>query len=208
MTSSLRYLLLCAALSSLAPSVQAQAINLDIGRWNAEPSPAYGAASGQVGTWNRMVVTGGGPLVDISGAATTATVSATSAHHFSFGHDNPFTTGDDELLLDGGHDGPLDLTFSGLLDGDYFVYTYAFAPDNRTTFITDIAVPGSLDLPQSVGGTQWSGTHAQGATYAKHRISVIGGSFHIMASVGNLYATVNGVQLEPTLALPVIYCTP
>ncbi|HTF89359.1 MAG TPA: hypothetical protein VK843_13185 [Planctomycetota bacterium] len=208
MTSFSSYLLLCAALSGLAPSVAAQAINLDIGRYNAEPSPSYGAAAGQAGIWNRMIVTGGGPLLDVTGAATTATVSASSAHHFTFGFDNPFTTGDDELLLDGCHDGLLDLTFSGLLDGDYFVYTYAFAPDNPTTFITDVEVPGSLDPIQPVGGTQWSGAHALGATYAKHRISVIGGSFHIVASIGNIYATVNGVQLEPTLALPVVYCTP
>ena len=209
MLTPLKLAVIGAILAALSPCSFAQKINLDIGRANAEPSIGYGAAAGQAGIWNRMVVTAGGALVDTSGLSTGASVSAISAHHFSFGFDNPFTTGDDELLLDAGHDGALALNFSGLQNGDYFVYTYAFAPDNRTNYITDVEVLGSTDPIQSVGGTQWSGIHIQGVTYAKHHVSVTGGTLQILATVGHLYATVNGVQLEPlTLAPPIIYCTP
>lgn len=154
-----------------------------------------------------MVHTAGGPLVDITGALTTANVSSLIQHHFTFSHDNPFTFGDDQLLLDAGEDGALTLDFAGLVDGDYFVYTYAFAPDRPTHYITDVEVPGSSDPVQSVGGAQWTGTHIQGQTFAKHRITVIGGTLHIVCTIDVLYATVNGVQLEPTLPLPLVYCT-
>ena len=200
-------LAICGALLALCAISSAQAINLDIGRANAEPSPLYGAAAGQAGIWNRLVTTGGGPLTDLAGLPTGASVSAQPGGHFSFFSDNPLTSGDDELLLDAGHDSPVSLDFVGLQDGDYFVYTYAFAPDNPVHYITKVAVTGSSDPAQFVGGVQWTGVHVQGETYAKHRVSVVGGSLQILCTVGNLYATVNGVQLEPTLPLPVIYCT-
>src|SRR5688500_17823936 len=201
-------LAVCAAASLLCASASAQAINLDIGRLNGAPSASYGAAAGQAGFGNRMYLTGGGPLQDLSGAATNVSVSASNVHTFAFGFDNPNTSGDDELLLDAGHDGELTLEFVGLQDTDYFVYTYAFAADNRTNYITNVAVTGSPDPMQAAGGTRRGGTHVQQQTYAKHRVSGSGGTRQIVCTVGKPYAALNGVQLEPTLPLPVVYCTP
>jgi hypothetical protein len=152
-----------------------------------------------------MTVVGGRQLMDLAGTATAANVVATNAHHFLFGFDNPNTFGDDELLVDSGHDGDLTLQFTGLQDGDYRVYTYAFPPDNRTGYFTAVAVTGSFDAQQIVGGADWTGAHVQGETYALHRVTVVGGTLEIVCTVSNLYATVNGVQLEPTSFAPVGY---
>ncbi len=202
-----RILSTCIALTALSAASFAQAINLDIGRFNAQPSPTYGAASGQTGIWNRMVHTVGGVLSDVNGLPIPVIVSASPVHHFDFGFNNVNTFGDDELLLDGGHDGPMTLDFVGLQNGDYFVYTYAFAPDNPVNYRTNVAVTGSVNPAQIVGGAQWSGTHLQGESFAKHRVTVSNGTLQIVCTVENLYVTVNGVQLEPTLPLPVVYCT-
>ncbi|MBK8180304.1 MAG: hypothetical protein IPK67_15720 [Planctomycetes bacterium] len=207
MLPTLRAVSAATALSCLAGLASAQAINLDIGQYNGAPSAAYGAASGQAGHWNRLLVQGGGPLLDLTGAPSGASVVATDALHFAFGFDNPNTSGDDELLVDGGHDGALTLLFTGLNDGEYNVYTYAFPPDNRTSYFTAVAVTGSLDPQQIVGGADWTGAHVLGETYALHRATVIGGSLEIVCNVSTLYATVNGVQLEPTSFAPVTYCT-
>jgi hypothetical protein len=196
-----------AALFASTPALFAQAINLDIGRANGAPTSAYGAASAQPGVWNRLVVPGGGPLVDTNGQPTGASVSTLVQQDFTFTEDNPLTSGDDELLLDAGHDGALTIQFLGLQAGDYFVTTYAFAPDNPVNYRTNVAVQGSPDPAQVVGGADWSGAHVLGVTHARHRASVTSGSLVVVCTVENLYATVNGVQLEPTTALPVTYCT-
>ena len=198
-------LLALAILTSTSPMF-AQAINLDISRANAGPSLAYAAAAGQAGVWNRMSVTAGTALVDLSGAATGASVRSSTQHNFNFSFDNPLTTGDDELLLDAGHDGALTLDFVGLANGEYLVRTYAWAADNPVNYITDVSVPGSPDATQSVGGADWTGVHVLGDTFALHRKSVTNGMLSIVCSVANLYATTNGVQLEPVGTI-VTYCT-
>jgi hypothetical protein len=185
-----------AAMLTLGSQLFAQEVNLDIGLANGSPSTSYGAAPAQAGSWNRMTSSGGCVLVDTSGAPTSAQVSSSVQHSFNFSANNPLTTGDDELLLDAGHDGALTLNFAGLANGEYQVYTYAWAPDNHTTYFTNVAVPGSQDAVQSVGGANWTGVHVQGATYAMHRKTVTNGALQIVCTVGNLYATVNGVQLR------------
>ena len=195
------------ALAALSLPSSAQGFNLDIGQYNAAPSAAYSAGSGQAGFWNRMTVVGGARLKDLTGTQTTATVVATDALHFAFGFDNPNTFGDDELLLDGGHDGALTLLFSGLDVGSYDVFTYAFAPDNHTNYLTAVAVTGSSDPQQIVGGVDWTGTHALGDTFARHRVDASSGSIEIVCTISNLYATINGVQIVPVSPGPVGYCT-
>jgi hypothetical protein len=207
MLRSTRALVGAFALAAFAPFGSAQAINLDIGTFNAEPSSNYGGAIGQAGVWNRMTVVGGGPLQDILGAATPVSVSATNALHFAFGFDNPNTFGDDALLLDGGHDGDLTLRFTGIQNGDYRVCTYAFPPDNRLNYFTAVAVTGSIDAQQIVGGADWTGAHVQGETHALHRVVVTGGTLEIVCTISSLYATINGVQIEPANFTPVGYCT-
>jgi len=198
-------LLVTTLLASACPAT-AQRINLDIGRANSEPSPVYGGAVAQPGVWNRMTVTAGTALKDLNGAATSAHVSSSVQHHFDLGFDNPLTFGDDELLLDAGHDGAMTLNFVGLNNGEYRVITYAFPPDQPLLYFTDVSVPGSPDPTQAVGGADWTGAHVLGDTYALHRKFVSDGTLSIVCTINTLYATVNGVQLEPVPPLS-SYCT-
>jgi len=198
-------LLLPTAVITLGSSLFAQAVNLDIGQANGCPSLGHGGAAGQTGLWNRMTGSGICALKDNRGAPTSVQVSSSVQHNFNFASNNPLTWGDDELLLDAGHDGALTLNFTGLAPGEYLVHTYAWAPDNISYF-TDVYVSGSLDSPQSVGGGTWTGAHVLGETYALHRKTVTDGTLQIVCTVGNLYATVNGVQLEPSQSV-ISYCT-
>jgi hypothetical protein len=186
----------------------AQGVNMDCGTFNAAPSNAYAAGGGQAGKWNHLTSGASLPLVDLNGNATAASVTSTGLN-WGFGFNNANTTGDDELLLDAGHDGASNYNFSGLANGDYDVYTYAWAPDNRLSYLTSVGVTGSPDPVQTVGGALWSGTHVQGQTYAKHRITVTSGAIAVVCNVVSGFATVNGFQIVPvnTCPLPTTYCT-
>jgi hypothetical protein len=206
----LNYKLPLAALAALIPAfatpAQAQAIQFDLGTFNGAPSSTYGGAAAQAGFWNHMTSAAPLPLLNTSGAATAASVSApVTFTNFAFGSNNPNTTGDDELLLDGVHDGPITLEFTGLTNGTYDVYTYAWAPDFRTLYLTSVDVPGSTG-PQIVGGADWGGAHIQGITYAKHNVAVTTGTLTIICTVSAQFATVNAVQLDPVGAPPISYC--
>ncbi|MBK8177415.1 MAG: hypothetical protein IPK67_00620 [Planctomycetes bacterium] len=186
-----------------------QAVNLDIGSFNPAPSNAYGGAPGQVGFWNNVTTVAATALSDTAGAATSVVLTSTSTNFnpFTFGFDNPLTTRDDELLLDGGCDGDVTLTFTGLANGFYDVYTYAFAPDLPGAFFTNVFVPGSLDPMQAVGGSDWTGIHLPGITFAQHRVLVTNASLQILVSVASGAATTNGVQLIPVNPTPVVHCS-
>lgn len=204
------YVFALATLASLASSLpaRAQALNVDIGKSNLAPSAAYGGAASQPGHWNRMDKTRNNALADLNGQPTTASVMATVVHTFEFAFDHPLTTGDDELLLDAGHEGALTLQFTGLANGTYAVTTYAWAPDEPLLYLTDVSVTGSIDPMQTVGGVDWTGAHVLGGTFARHRVAVVNGTIEVVAALNTLYATVNGVQIEPIPAWPTVYCTP
>ena len=187
------------AFAFTAPALS-QSMNMDIGSYNAAPSAAYGAGAGQPGVWNHFTSAAALPLVDTLGGATPASVSASVSTSFTFGFNNALTFGDDELLLDGGHDGNLTLNYIGLLNGTYDVYTYAWAPDNRTGYFTKVDVSGSCSGPQIVGGGTWTGVHIEGITYAKHTVAVSGGTLQIVCTNSTGFTTVNGVQLHRTVA--------
>jgi hypothetical protein len=173
-----------------------QGINTDIGTWNAAPGTSYPAASGQTGVWNHFVGTSPTSMLSLTGATTGVTLSASSTSGFGFGFNNTATTGDDEFLLDGGHDGAATYTFSGIGEGVYDVYTYAWAPDSAA-YLTSVSVTGSTDPPQNVGGA-WPGSHVQGVTYAKHRVKVVGGdSIVIVCTSFSGAVTENGFQIVP-----------
>jgi hypothetical protein len=200
-----RTVLPLAAVATLCAVGFGQKINMDIGTFNAQPSVAYGAAPAQAGTWNHLTSGAAMALVNTAGAATTASVSSNGVN-WAFGFNNTGTSGDDELLLDAGHDGASNYNFTGLQNGEYDVYTYAWAPDNRTGYKTNVSVTGSPDPQQVVGGA-WTGTHAQGVTYAKHHVTVSAGTIDVICTVNTSFATVNGIQIVPIAGAPIIYCT-
>ncbi|HTF87150.1 MAG TPA: hypothetical protein VK843_01990 [Planctomycetota bacterium] len=194
-----------ALVTVLASTASAQGINIDIGSFSGAPSSGYGAAAGQAGTWNMLTSAATTPLTDIGGNSTTATVTSSVSVNFAFGFNNLGTSGDDELLMDDGHDGNMTMDFAGLANGDYDVYTYAWAPDSATYF-SNVAVPGSPDPMQAVGGN-WPGTLTQGITHAKHHITVTSGTLQVVITLSTGFTTVNGIQLDPVGAVPVVYCT-
>jgi hypothetical protein len=202
---SRRTALAVAFLAALSGRAAAQAINVDLGF--GPPSATYGAASGQTGVWNSAPVQAGPiSLVDVQGAATAVTLSGTESH-ILLTIDNPATTGDDDALMDDFLDGQATLTFTGLKNGKYDVYTYAWAPDDPS-YMTQVSVPGGG--PMQVVGGLWNG-HGLGTTYAKHKVTVSGGSITVFISPSLFFATTNGIQIvpEPPPACPaaVVYCT-
>ncbi len=201
-----RFALAAAGSMLLAGGVaSAQGFNVDFGQNTTFPIPsnAYGAASGQVGSWNAAASgTAGQTLIDSSGTATSVMISEIgSLGGFQF--DNTGTSGDDQNLLDdyldlGGPGNISTTTFSGLANGNYDVYTYAWAADNRTGFCSQVDVVGSADPQQVVCGA-WTGMHVQGVTYALHNVDVTGGtiSINVEATPTGTFGTINGFQVVP-----------
>ena len=190
--------------------------NIDTGQNGLFPLPdsSYAAAAAQPGQWNAA---GAGllelPLVDSNGLATGASYSEDGATGV-FEFDNPGTSGDDEKLLDdlldiGGLGAASTITIRGLADGDYEVYTYAWAPDNRSAFCTDIDVPLAGSGAQTVCGN-WPGAHALGVTYALHQVTILGNAeLTISATTVAGFGSLNGIQIKPlTSSGPSAYCVP
>lgn len=193
---------------------QAQDFNLDVGPnlilWPA-PSSNYGAAAGQTGEWNAVKDPfAGASLFDLFGGGTSVSVSSNVSSSFSY----PFGTlgSDDDAFTSDGQSisffGPTAVwTFTGLVDGNYDVYTYAWAPENTGTQ-TDITITGDPGGTQSVGGV-WNGSpHVQGVTYALHNVTVSGGTFSVEAIGTNQgdTGTITGFQLVQNTANSAAFC--
>ncbi len=191
-----------------ATGARAQSLNVDIGQNVLFPVPASSyAAAGNAGTWNGVAAPASAvALVGLDGAPISATLSS-SGGFLNFDYDNFGTTGDAQSLLDDVHDlgGPTSLvtwTFGGLVDGEYSVYTYAWAPDN-STFRTRVSIAGALDPDQDVGGA-WSGSHQLGTTYALHRVTVSGGTLAVLVATNSGFGSLNGFQLVRGAIYPVL----
>jgi len=201
----------CISLIALGSPALGQEINIDIGP-GGSPTPAlsYGGAGMQPGRWNILAGPSAG-LADVDGVPTGATVTfAGGGGNLLF--DNPGTSSNDENLYDdlrslGGITNPASYMFTGLLDGQYEVITYAWAPDD-VLFRTDVNVLGSSDPIQTVGGS-WPGVHTLGITFARHQVNVVGGSLQINAVASEIFGSINGFQLVPLASTPGYssYCT-
>ncbi|MCP3917952.1 MAG: hypothetical protein GY711_20590 [bacterium] len=196
-----------------------QAINLDAGD-PAAPIPAetFGAAAGQVGTWNAFgnplgtsPHTLSDPIDAVTGLPATGVEITIDTYVANFTFDNPGTAGDDEALMDDLFDlgaGAARVTISGLADGDYEIYTYAWAPDSAT-FSTIVDVAPSADPAQSIGGA-WPGGYALGVTHALHTASVsAGGQIDIDLTTPDI-GSLGGIQIVPVASDPIgtNYCGP
>ena len=192
------------------PAAYAQSFNLDIGYGGGTPSVAYGAAAGQTGFWHNVdVFSPSSPqnLVDVHGNTSSAKLHGHSPLNLYANDAN--TSGDDAALLDDLAAGPANWQIHGLAAGDYEVFTYAWASDNPTSYITLVTVAGSPDGQQGVGGMSWSGVHVLGGTYAKHRVCGLpaGGAITITFAIGAGYSSCNGIQLVHR-APAAVACTP
>ena len=201
--------LLTASVILAAASASAQGFNVDYGTNGNFPVPtnAYGAAAGQAGAWNdgssgsvNQVLNG------LNGMPSSVMLSESGAAPGGFEFNNAGTSGDDENLLDDyldvGSPGNLSQSiFTGLANGDYLVYTYSWAADNRLAFCSQVDVVGSTDPQQIVCGA-WTGSHVQGVTYALHAVTVTTGSItvNVEATPTGTFGTVNGIQIVPANA--------
>lgn len=195
-----------------AVSVNAQNINVDFdtfalgGPGDGAPAATYGAAAGALGAgcWNLMEGTTQTSILNAgTGAActsTSVTVTRSSALGGSFAFNNANTSGDQQLLLDDGQDlsavtGPLTITFTGLVNGIYDVYTYAVAPDFTGTDTTAVTVNG-ITL-NSTGPIPPGNVFIAGQTHTLHvNVPVVAGTLTISVNeVAPSFGTINGVQL-------------
>lgn len=196
----------CAALPAFG-----QSFNIDINRTSGNgagvPSASYGAAAGQPGTWNN--ITSSTPLtttlVGLNGAATGVTMTRENTGAFlsrtgGAGNTDYAKLIDDVIFISPGDpDTTLTITFSGLQNGKYAVYSYGLdvaSPSAQSV----ISVNGSTSTnPQLVGDgapptSQFEFLH----THALHIVNVTNGTItmNVLADpfVGN--GVLGGVQLQ------------
>lgn len=200
------------ALLALAPLSAAQSFNIDVGDNLVifpVPTDTYGAAAGQPGRWTASIHPYSTTLLNLDG--TPSAVMTTSTSSSSYNHFPSTLTGEDRNFMIDIQDlpsigGAWFWTFSGLQDGNYELYTYAWAPENNGNQ-TRVQVAGSTDPAQDIGGL-WSGSpHVAGVTYALHHCAVTGGLLTVQVEGTNGHSgAVNGFQLvfAPSVAT---YCT-
>lgn len=165
--------LLLFALFGPAAAAEAQGFNLDTGTATTAPPVSYGGAAMQPGFWNNDVGQDSMPfpLLDLSGH----TSSVTFSMNLPFGpaqYPHAGLNRGDALLLDDYfdlHSTRADFTISGLAEGHYSVFTYAWAADNPN-------VQMSVDVNgvgvQLIGGG-WPGSQMLGVTYAQHEVDLM-----------------------------------
>lgn len=217
-SSTFRPILACAALClATAPALRAQSFNIDCGDSTGfagvsggVPTNAYGAAAAQPGFWNApteaQTPVYSMMLSDLAGTPTAVTTSVVQIGNSvgDFYFDNAGTTGDDAALLDdcmdignGGVASEATWTFTGIANGCYDIYVYAWAPDSAT-FVSFVQDPNGPPTQGTIVGGAWTGAHALGVTYAKFYVSVTTGSFQIRVTangVGGNFASINGFQI-------------
>ena len=210
----MRCLHFLSALAFLSATASAQSFNLDVGPnlFSLAPTPSdlYSAAAGQSGHWDPV-----DPAIlplqlrDVNDALTN--VYADSDVHSWYSHyPLPGLPEDDNNLLTDSQSiswmpGTVATwTFTGLQDGDYTLYTYAYdVSGNGAT--TEISVPQLPGSEQVVGG-YWTGGHVLGVTYAMHQVTVSGGTLLVTAtSMNGQHGLVCGFQFV-TASLFSSYC--
>jgi len=213
-------------LGLLTPLAAAQSFNIDVGDDPGGglfglPASTFGAAAAQPGFWNGLtdgaagvnvppptsVLWYVGTLSDLTGTPTSVTTScqmnATSNSVGDFETDNPGTSGDDQALMDdcadvGAPPATATWTISGLQNGVYDVYCYAWAPDN-SSFITRVNLGGN----QQTSGGPWPGGYVLGTTHTRHTTTVTTGTITITISTVSGFGSCNGIQLKQAPGTPV-----
>jgi hypothetical protein len=196
----------------LSAFASAQSFNIDVGDNTVlypVPPDSYVAGAGQAGRWNASIHPYNTSLVKLDGTPSTVTTSSTSSSSYSY-FPSALTGDDRSFMVDvqnlPGIGGPWSWTFNGLQDGDYQIYTHAWAPENNGVQ-TLVTVPGSIDPPQAVGGMWAGGAHVQGITYARHSVTVTGGTLFVQVEgLGGSSGSVNGFQLVQVGSGPAAFC--
>jgi hypothetical protein len=203
------------ALLVATPLAWSQSFNVDIGANVVYGTPAnsYGGGAAQPGLWNSWSGSQPKVLTSIDGTATA--VTARYLINISFSEvetDLPGSSGGDERLMDDRRSSSTvfgaieDVEISGLWNGQYEVYTYAF--DSTFAYQTRVRVFGSPDPFVVLGYGTFPAAQAQNTTFAKHRATVSNGVITIeIDTATNWFSVINGFQLRWLAPLPSSYCT-
>ncbi|MDP6538666.1 MAG: zinc metalloprotease [Planctomycetota bacterium] len=182
------------------PPGDVASINIDVGANNVFPAPSdsFGGAASQSGTWNAVSGTANNVSLDQVDGTPSGAVISVSGGNGNFASNNPGTTGDIQRLMDDIQDADTSTwTISGLGNGSYAVYVYAWAPDDPTSFLTDVTILGGSSGTQSCGGAAWGGSWVHGSHYVSDEVSVTNGSITVQIAPGSFSSpsSVNGFQI-------------
>ena len=184
---------LVALAASLVPNtLAAQSYNIDVEQLGGAaclggigaPAPTYGAAARLAGPWNTVIPASGlaNTVQDTAGLNPVVITNVAAAPLAGFCMSGAGPVGDDAFLLDDGFQflDPSSLwTVTGLAEGDYDIYTYAWHPSGALTNVTAYASSTTPPPLQLVGG-MWPGQHALTVTYALNSVSIQpGDTLHI-----------------------------
>lgn len=208
--------------AALSAAANAQCINIEIGcNLATVPPAAYGAISGQWGTWNSLAFNPvAAPLVDTGGFATTASATAVSTFSVGCGASPFFLAGTGEGGLFNDHANVPALppgesttwTINGLTPlGTYNVYIYAWSPTAPLTDVTAVTKP-SGGAPVPCGGWNGLGLPTAGGAYIPDLATAADAfgsiSFTIAPFGASPRGCLNGIQIvDPACSTePVSYC--
>lgn len=188
-----------------ASTCLSQGFNIDFDG-NGLPRPAFGAAANQPGFWNYASYLG--PLLGLDGNRTTVFMKIGRGGGGSSGSNyNPANTGEFAKLLNDaaqvgtiGQGGTMHMTFSGLQQGEYDVYTYSVLPFGDVTY-APIFVPQAVERQlQVVTGPMPGNSFEYLVTHSVHRVELRSGSpleIIIEREPNSPNAAINGVQIVP-----------
>jgi hypothetical protein len=209
---NLTVFLIAATLGSVP--VRASALNVDFGQGQfsnpadfGPPSSAYGAASGQTGTWNQIVTLGTtNGLLDIvganSGVSLNLTASTIGGESVNAGTTDTNNLRDTYFYSFNGT--AWSAVFNGLTNGLYDVYYYTAANTvvpSGAFRINGTSVPsinggdgGALNLPATLNnGTDWD---------VLKGVSVTNGRLTLQSASNSGFRGLAGVQIVPEVSSP------
>jgi hypothetical protein len=199
--------ILCAVGLAHASLAFADSINIDFGNLDGAPSSAFGAASGQTGTWNNISSLGmTSGLFNTSGSVTGVSIAVTAdtmAGGFAVG------SGDFALLMDDNFysntfttPNPWTVRLTGLSNGSYTVYLYDPgnpAVDTGSGTVNGVPFP-TINAPDPVLTSFLLGTNylqLNGVTVSGGVLTVTG-----VDTGFDTFAGLAGMQLVPTSTTP------
>jgi hypothetical protein len=197
------------ALALLAVPAAAQSMNMRYSEWGPPPSPGFGAALNQAGTWNSLELPqpfsgASTPLVDLDGASTPAVVTiwgcdSSTCDVTGYGPDvaSLFASGPNG---DCGHFSSLS-RFQGLAPGKYVLTAYR-SGCFPLAFLTVLLSAGGYQSSQQIGG-EYQGTFDT-VQLGSYSFDLAQGVDVMLMGTGNIYATaLQLTSIEP----PQVYCT-
>lgn len=192
--------------AGVAATSGAQSFNVDLDIFfgnsqvgNGAPSSGFGGAANDPGYWNRFDAGGYSDpknLFGLDGSLTSVQLLATGGLGSSGGYNNSSNTGDYALLMNDfvRVNSEIDFHFTGLVPGQYDVYTYAVNPDPMRVY-EQVTITGADDPIQYVSGPMPGNQFVQGVTHTVHDINLTGDSFVIQVSGPWPNSVVNGFQI-------------